>query len=740
MGKIVVILLALCVSLMLGACTDWENSGNSGAGEDTGMAAAAVQQGDSGDREPEVRQEGSGDREPAVQQEGSGDREPAVQQEDSDDTWPGQELPCETLAKSLTAIRNNNGNSPYLPEWARVMVQKELAGCLEEADSGEYTYRLKSVVISNTETWFSMMIQGSRTAADTAEQEDVLFFVNLDMGERCFPELKELVAEEAVREALAEGACTLTDVGVLPGEEAYAELADRLIKEDHYYDYYVKSDSTVGILLHATEPGDAPMILELDGEWLTAWNRKEEEEGARERLPGLFASEICSADGREYAVITGVKEEYREDFWERWMKLAKKAGMSASMLVIPEEMDGVPVEEIGADAFYGIRMEYGALELPGSIRTIGERAFYHTGISRVYCPRPRDSFFSGSTFPEALERIGDSAFEGCWPVKPDSGDVDRKEMMEFYRESTIEIGARAFADSPCLGAVYVPAADSVIGRDAFAGCGEPFYLCYGENVEGRENLVRDWAEQSGLTAVECPAAGRKVNYPETPMTLTPEVRNFFYGENGEGDQFDSFERSEDAPDYGFEEWHAPCGEFCAGECKISLEASSELASEDGRYSPENLLTWKGRSLAWAEGVEGPGIGESITYRNYNQWHTNSWQNYLRCWEQNDFTVDGYMRYTEICIVNGYAKDQKTWEENGRVRRLLMYVEDKPYAYLELEDTILPQYFRLPPEDIMTGDGEEITFRFVIEDVYPGEVYEDTCLTGLVMEFTGRHGH
>jgi hypothetical protein len=70
----------------------------------------------------------------------------------------------------------------------------------------------------------------------------------------------------------------------------------------------------------------------------------------------------------------------------------------------------------------------------------------------------------------------------------------------------------------------------------------------------------------------------------------------------------------------------------------------------------------------------------------------------------------------------------------------MYVEEKPYAYLELEDTIYPQYFQLPWEDIMSVDGGEITFRFVIEDVYQGTVYDDTCLTGLVVEFTGRHGH
>ena len=41
---------------------------------------------------------------------------------------------------------------------------------------------------------------------------------------------------------------------------------------------------------------------------------------------------------------------------------------------------------------------------------------------------------------------------------------------------------------------------------------------------------------------------------------------------------------------------------------------------------------------------------------------------------------------------------------------------------------------------MAVDGGEISFRFEIVDVYSGSKYEDTCLTGLVLEFSGRFGH
>ncbi|MDE6926768.1 MAG: leucine-rich repeat domain-containing protein [Acetatifactor sp.] len=677
------------------------------------------------------------------------------------ETGTPEQLPSRILSDSLIGHRICNDNSAWLPQWAYIMLRGELQECLQDADSGEYTYKLKAVVICNTESYFSMGIQGSRRSVDTEDVEKVVFCVNLDMKNRCVVNLADCVDPEGVREALEAGAYALIDGTDLAERMEICHAADMAEPEraavfkametgiadgDHRYDYYITKDSSTGIFLDMSQytdssalPGadagdpvmegqeESPVILELDADWFAAWRKQEDAERAEEQIRDMFLYEVRGDGAGEYIAITGVKEEYREGFWERWKKLA---GYNRHGLQIPDEINGIKVEEIGADAFNGITDAKSSVELPESLRLIGDRAFAHTGISRIDFPITWDHMLGASSFSGRLERIGDGAFEGCG-----------LEEVEFFGKEALAIGARAFADNENLWAVYVPTADCLIGEDAFAGCADDFCLVYGENADGRENLVEAYAEQSGLTVLEYIPARLEVNYPETPHVLTPEVRNFFYGENGEEDSFDSFEFSEEAPDYGFQEWHVPCGEFCAGTCYITVEASSELASTDGRYSADNVVSWRGRNLAWAEGVEGMGIGESITYHNYNQWYSNNWQAFLGRRKRNySGDLDGYMRYTEICIVNGYAKSQKTWEENGRVRRLLMYVEDRPYAYLELEDTILPQYFTLPEGDIKSADGGEITFRFVIEDVYPGTVYEDTCLTGLVMEFTGRHGH
>lgn len=390
----------------------------------------------------------------------------------------------------------------------------------------------------------------------------------------------------------------------------------------------------------------------------------------------LLTYEVRAEEGREYVLLTGIKEKYRKDFARyAFAELHYWPGFT-----MPDKINGIWVEEIAEDAFQNLG----------------------TKLGMIYLPRH-------------LKRVGD----------------------------------RAFADNPSLWAVDFPTADCIIGEDAFAGCEEKIYLGYQEWPKAGRNLVEEYAAANGLQAIWVPIIDSLepvVRYPREPLVLTPEIGNYFYGDNAEGDDWLSCEEADDAPDYGFDTWHEICGEWCAYEGFLEITASSELDSSDDRYAARNLGALCGRECAWAEGAEGSGIGESITYHACNDWRVRNHWDYIKYEEwylENENRInplDGYIRYTQICIVNGYAKNQKTWEENGRVKTLLMYVEDQPYAYLELEDTIKPQYFTLPWEDIMVAERGDITFRFVIEDVYPGTTYEDTCLTGLVMEFTGRHGH
>ena len=349
-------------------------------------------------------------------------------------------------------------------------------------------------------------------------------------------------------------------------------------------------------------------------------------------------------------------------------------------------------------------------------------------------------------FSPDIVSIGAHCFENCGLT---SVTFEKQDTSGTDSSDKLTIDERAFADNPELWGIYFSDRTVTLEKEVFAGCAETGYLCYEtfhDTPSEMADSLKTYAEQTGWNTAEIPDYYNSepiIDYPGTPLILTPEVGSFFYGESAEDDnQFCTFEHSDDAPDYGFPEWHIPCGEFCAMAVReYEIIASSTLFSTDGKYTADNLY-WSGRERAWAEGVEGSGIGESIRITSscgYNDDHTAGSLIFLEGDIEPDI-YDGYMRYTQICIVNGYAKNEKTWTENGRVKRLLMCVEDRPYAYLELEDTINPQYFTLPFDAIKAADSVEIHFEFTIEEVYAGTKYDDTCLTGLVIDFMGRHGH
>lgn len=438
-------------------------------------------------------------------------------------------------------------------------------------------------------------------------------------------------------------------------------------------------------------------------------------------LEELYSYE--QADSGDYMVITGIAEEYDINsalFWTIMSKVRHnyKDLEQTCYMVMPSEINGLPVKEIADDAFQNMRVFVHTVEIPDTVEKIGKGAFMNWQVERVI-------------LSENLETIGESAFENSTL------------FVVQFPEGPMVIEKRAFAGDKGLEMVLIPNGETVLGEDVFADGNEEFLLCYGIRPDEKENAVAAYAEENGIDSEGILYSTEPIiHFHEEVLTLTPEIGNFFYGEDVdyESEKWCSWEEDENAPNFGFSEWQWPgCSSWCSvGDFEQHAVASSELSSGTGRYGAENVLS-QNRDLAWAEGVEGPGIGESITYYQTCDVYSNDVRRNIALLHTLP-EEDGFMHYTEICIVNGYARDRKTWEENGRIKRLIMYIDDKPYAYLELEDTILPQYFSLPEDDIMVMNRQVLTVRFEIAEVYPGTLYEDTCLTGLVMEFAGRHEH
>ncbi len=160
-----------------------------------------------------------------------------------------------------------------------------------------------------------------------------------------------------------------------------------------------------------------------------------------------------------------------------------------------------------------------------------------------------------------------------------------------------------------------------------------------------------------------------------------------------------------------------CSWYCGGGLK-KVTASSYLKKQgENSYAPENAndLNYK---TAWAEGVSGYGIGEFLTY----------------------YFVPESPRINKIIIVNGYIKSQSSWEENSRVKQLKMYINNKPYAILNLKDIRAEQEFTVDP----IGSNDRInlkklknkpewTIKFEILDIYKGKKYDDVIISEIYFD-------
>lgn len=180
--------------------------------------------------------------------------------------------------------------------------------------------------------------------------------------------------------------------------------------------------------------------------------------------------------------------------------------------------------------------------------------------------------------------------------------------------------------------------------------------------------------------------------------------------------------------FGWEEkLSAGCSSWCSvSDYSVNVKASSALKPHGKfSYSPSNIDDVS-RENAWVEGVEGNGIGEYIEIEQ-------------SCLIRNsEYETD--INFTELCIVNGYAATEKNWNENNRVKELKMYFDNKYVTTIVLEDVIKQQYIDISEFDLKVQNGETAKFKFEINDVYEGTKYNDTCITGLLIEFSGRTGH
>lgn len=170
-----------------------------------------------------------------------------------------------------------------------------------------------------------------------------------------------------------------------------------------------------------------------------------------------------------------------------------------------------------------------------------------------------------------------------------------------------------------------------------------------------------------------------------------------------------FERWDETYSSPYDAVGGGCSWYCGGGPYLITASSSLKSQGENHYEAKNAhdLNYK---TAWIEGVEGYGIGEYLIY---------------------NFSPES-PRINEIIVANGYVKTKSSWENNSRVKKMKVYINDEPFAILNLKDEQAIQSYKVP----LLGRYSETldwTLKFEILEVYKGKKYDDVAISEIYFD-------
>lgn len=202
------------------------------------------------------------------------------------------------------------------------------------------------------------------------------------------------------------------------------------------------------------------------------------------------------------AVNTVTENDVVYTLYEDHAEVSRYTG-EASLITLPETMQGLPVTALADGAFQGKLLRH--IDLPAGLQQIGTEAF-------AECER-----LVVVTFPESLEEIGEDAFRGTFwlnqqrktgePVIAGNVLIDAVKCRGTVRipNGVTEIAKGAFRNNTALTGVRIPVGVKRIGAGAFAGCTALAKL---DLPSGLEEIPEEMCD--GCTALE---------YVRMPLTL-----------------------------------------------------------------------------------------------------------------------------------------------------------------------------------------------------------------------------
>ena len=176
------------------------------------------------------------------------------------------------------------------------------------------------------------------------------------------------------------------------------------------------------------------------------------------------------------------KETFRFEKKDACAVLTRYSGRQESVCM-PDEYEGLPVAEIGDNAFYDCA-HMQTLTLPQSLKRIGTGAF--RGCAALICVN----------VPDAVREIGDYAFASCKSLeeirlpaglpKISAGTFEKCRALTRIKlpDTVTEVGDGAFAQCASLCAADMGSGVKQIAENAFKGAGAQLKLILPEGYEG----------------------------------------------------------------------------------------------------------------------------------------------------------------------------------------------------------------------------------------------------------------
>ena len=194
-------------------------------------------------------------------------------------------------------------------------------------------------------------------------------------------------------------------------------------------------------------------------------------------------------------------------------------------VVIPGDVNGVPVTDIGDWAFSGCT-SLTSITLPSSLTSIQESAFnFCTNLASVTIPNSvtsigEDAFFgctslSSITIPNGVSSIQDGVFFECTSL-----------ASVTIPEGVTSIGAWAFDGCASLASVTIPEGVTSIGDGAFDGCASLASVTIPNSVT---NIVDPFEGCTRLASVTIPAVGGGLWQAMLDVDFNCPLTNFTIG-------------------------------------------------------------------------------------------------------------------------------------------------------------------------------------------------------------------